>query len=333
LRAFLAVTFTFAGLQKLANPGFFNSHNPTSIQAQLAEAAHSSPISFLVVHLQHVAVPIGAVIALAEVAVGLGTGLGLYARVAAGGGLLLSLSLFLTVSFHASPYYTGSDIVFVFAWLPLVVAGSGGVFALDAIVDRLASKRAARGLHAGGAGEIDRRTFVLKSLTAGAVGGVAVLLAGLAASLGRLAGNSGGSSATSNTPSLGGQAQSTTTTPTSSGSPTSARAPAKVARPKGRRVGPAMDVPVGGGATFTDPSTGDPAVVVQPAAGTFVAFDAVCPHEGCTVMFYESADKFICPCHGSEFNGRTGALERGPATVGLTPIEITEGSDGDLYAV
>ena len=39
--------------------------------------------------------------------------------------------LFLTVSFHSSPYYTGSDIVFVFAWLPMIIGGAGGVLALD----------------------------------------------------------------------------------------------------------------------------------------------------------------------------------------------------------
>src|SRR5580693_3181891 len=42
LRAFLGFTFCFAGLQKLANPGFFDASNPTSIQNQLASAARIS---------------------------------------------------------------------------------------------------------------------------------------------------------------------------------------------------------------------------------------------------------------------------------------------------
>ena len=33
--------------------------------------------------------------------------------------------LFLTVSFHASPYFTGADIVFFFAWMPFIVSGGG----------------------------------------------------------------------------------------------------------------------------------------------------------------------------------------------------------------
>ena len=90
---------------------------------------------------------------------------------------------------------------------------------------------------------------------------------------------------------------------------------------------------VGGSATFNDPKTGDPAVVVQPAAGTFAAFDAICPHEGCTVAYAAPDRLFICPCHGSRFNGETGALVQGPATRGLTPITIAEGPDGDLFAV
>ena len=51
--------------------------------------------------------------------------LGLWTRIAAIGGAVLSLSLFLTVSFHASPYFTGADIVFFFAWIPFIVAGGG----------------------------------------------------------------------------------------------------------------------------------------------------------------------------------------------------------------
>ena len=39
LRAFLGFTFCFAGLQKLANPRFFDAADPASIQAQLAGAA------------------------------------------------------------------------------------------------------------------------------------------------------------------------------------------------------------------------------------------------------------------------------------------------------
>ena len=376
LRVFLGFTFVFAGLQKLANPGFFDASNPTSIQSQLASAARVSPIHALVSHLQHVAVPLGVVIALGELAVGAATLVGLWSRAAAVGGMLLSFSLFLTVSFHASPYYTGSDIVFLFAWTPLLVAGSGGVLSLDAMARDMARERSGLeptttvpisfevvqrvcgAFEAGtcramaGApcapapcpylraapsatpvpvlGAIDRRTFSLQGVFAATLAGAALLGAGLAAGIGRL----GGKSQTA-TPVV-----NPTTTPPSSPATTSGSsgttAPGgpsttPVTNPAGTRIGSASSVPVGGSATFQDPKSGDPAVVVQPAAGTFVAFDAVCPHEGCIVAYAASAGRFICPCHGSQFNGRTGAVENGPATRGLGKISVKEGPDGNLF--
>jgi thiosulfate dehydrogenase [quinone] large subunit len=91
-------------------------------------------------------------------------------------------------------------------------------------------------------------------------------------------------------------------------------------------------VPVGGAASFTDPGSGDPALVIQPNSGRFLAFNAVCPHAGCTVSYQPAAGMFVCPCHGSEFNGRTGDVIAGPAPRGLTPIRVTKGPGGQLYA-
>ena len=133
--------FLLCRLQKLANPGFFSASNPSSIQSQLAGAARRSPIHGLVAPLAHVAVPLGLFIAFAELAVGLGTILGLWTRIAALGGILISFGLFLTVSFHSNPYYTGSDIVFVFAWTPLLLAGSGGVLSADGLLAHLSRKQ------------------------------------------------------------------------------------------------------------------------------------------------------------------------------------------------
>ncbi len=380
LRAFLGGTFAFAGLQKLANPGFFDASNPTSIQSQLASAARVSPIHGLIGHLQHAAVPLGVAIALGELAVGAATLVGLWSRAAAAGGMLLSFSLFLTVSFHASPYYTGSDIVFVFAWTPLLVAGAGGVLSLDAWSRDIARTRAGAGpatmvpvpfevvqkvcgaydagrcrAMSGAAcepapcpylqrgpvessalppGVIDRRTFTLQSAFAGALAGVAVVGAALAAGIGRLAGNSNRSTSSGRPPSTLPPAAQSTTTP-SSGTPTTA-GPASpttkpVVQPAGTKIGPAASVPVGGAATFQDPKTGDPAAVVQPEAGTFAAFDTVCPHQGCVVEYSTQVKRFICPCHGSQFNGRTGAVLNGPAPTGLGRIPVKRGPDGQLY--
>lgn len=132
LRGFLGVTFTFAGLQKLANPDYLNAHSPTSVVGQMRLLQHSSPIGPLISLSTHAPTLVGLLIAFGELAVGLGTLLGLYQRAAAVGGAVLSLTFFLTVSWNTSPYYYGSDIVFVFAWLTLFGFGTGGVLSLDA---------------------------------------------------------------------------------------------------------------------------------------------------------------------------------------------------------
>jgi thiosulfate dehydrogenase [quinone] large subunit len=331
LRAFLGFTFCFAGLQKLANPGFFNAANPSSIQAQLAAAARLSPIHALVASLAQVAIPLGIVIAFGELAVGIGTLLGLYAKLAAAGGIALSAMLFLTVSFHASPYYTGSDIVFVFAWTPLLMAGAGDVLSLDAVLGGRAAEvgalRAAEGRGrraAGPSGEFDRRYVTTRAAAAGVAALGALVLGGLTAAIGRLA---GGGSQPEALPALGAAPPTRDSSTPSGRTRHGRRAPAG-----GTRIGPAAEVPVGGAASFRDPGTGDPAIVVQPRRGTFLAFDAVCPHAGCIVSYEASQAMFVCPCHGSEFNGRTGAVIAGPAPRGLTPIRIAEGPGGELYA-
>jgi len=89
LRAFLGVTFVFAGLQKLANPDFFRAAAPGSIQEQLQAALRTSPVPALVRPAAHDPVLFGTLIAVAELAVGLGTFLGLWSRVAALGGKAL----------------------------------------------------------------------------------------------------------------------------------------------------------------------------------------------------------------------------------------------------
>jgi thiosulfate dehydrogenase [quinone] large subunit len=375
LRAFLGFTFCFAGLQKLANPAFFRSSSPISIQAQLAGAARRSPIHSLLVSLGHVAVPLGLLIAFGELAVGLGTLLGLWARVAAAGGAAISFGLFLSVSFHSNPYYTGSDIVFLFAWLPFIAAGAGPLSA-DEVLSNLA--RTGRGLpsntvvpigfakvrelcgaYADGsctarhgeacepgpcpflahgaerlrpavAADLERRAFLAKTTAGAALGVIGVVGGSIVAAVGRLAG--GGSSA-SKTRTLGASSPSpSSTTPATRTTSPSSSTTRPASTPPGTRLGPASDVPVGGAAQFTDPASGDPALVIQPNGGTFLAFDAVCPHAGCTVQYSSQDSLFICPCHGSEFNGRTGAVETGPAQSGLTRITIAEGPDGYLYA-
>lgn len=334
LRLFLGVTFLFAGLQKLSNPDFFRSSSQISIHTQILGASHTSPIGSLLGHLVGAAPALGVLIALGEVAVGVGALLGLLTRVAAAGGTAIALSLFLAISFHSSPYYLGSDIVFAFAWTPLVLAGAAGAPAVDTWLARRAEPGAGTTASLR-PGEVSRGAVI------GLVAAGTAVLVGIVTGIGRVlapstttgaAGSLSGGGSTTTT-------ASTTTTPSSSTgpSPSTTTAPGATTttspRPKGTDIGSAASVPVGGSATFTDPRTGDPSLVIQHGTGQFVAFDAICPHAGCTVAYQSGADIIACPCHGSEFNPTNGDVTLGPATSGLTPIKVVRGSDGNLYVV
>jgi len=325
-----------------------------------------SPLHFVLGHLLRFSTPIGLVIAFGELAIGLGVLAGLWTRVAAAFGALLSLMLFLTVSYHASPYYTGADIVFVFAWTPLVIAGSGRVLSVDAWLN--GRRRADRGLGSGvpvtvpfatiqrvcgqyedgrcrarrgavcepapcpfldrppgpeapaeAAGRITRRQVVLSGTAGAALGAVGLAAAGAAAGIGRAV---GGAKPAPTAVSLHPTATAPTTGP-SGGSTTTT--------PPGRPIGLAKDVPVGGSAAFSDPTTRFPSLVIQLERGRFVAYDAVCPHAGCTVGYVPSQRIIACPCHGSEFNPDNGDVVQGPAATGLRRLTIAEGGDGELY--
>ncbi|MFC9460769.1 DoxX family protein [Streptomyces sp. NPDC056983] len=141
LRIFLGVTFIYAGLDKLTNSAFFHATGSGSIGEQMRGVRDISAIPAMVDLALKNPAGFGYAIALGELAVGIGTLIGLLARLAAVGGMLISLSLWLTVSWATEPYYLGNDLAYLMAWLPLVLAGAS-VFSVDAM---LAARRRARG--------------------------------------------------------------------------------------------------------------------------------------------------------------------------------------------
>ena len=58
-------------------------------------------------------------------------------------------------------------------------------------------------------------------------------------------------------------------------------------------------------------------LVVHDAKDHFTAVNIKCSHRGCDLNYEKSAQKFVCPCHGSEFD-LAGAALKGPATKPLT---------------
>ena len=55
-------------------------------------------------------------------------------------------------------------------------------------------------------------------------------------------------------------------------------------------------------------------IAVANIAGTFYAFGDTCTHRGCSLAEGDLEGTTVtCPCHGAEFDGRSGAVLRGPA--------------------
>ncbi|MEV7991142.1 DoxX family protein [Streptomyces sp. NPDC086077] len=135
LRVFLGITFIYAGLDKLTDSAFLQAAGSGSIGDTMRTVRDSSAIPALVDLALENPVAFGYAIAAGELAVGIGTLLGLLSRLAAFGGALISLSLWLTVSWASDPYYYGNDLPYMFCWVPLVLAGAP-YWSLDALIRR-----------------------------------------------------------------------------------------------------------------------------------------------------------------------------------------------------
>ncbi|KUL45577.1 hypothetical protein ADL22_12035 [Streptomyces sp. NRRL F-4489] len=124
LRLFLGGTFLYAGLQKLTDPAFPAASGHGSLGELLRQARDTAAVPQLVELAQRSPVAVAYALAGAGALVGLGTLAGLLGRAAALGGTLIALTLWLTVSRPATPYHYGSDLAYLLAWSPLLLAGA-----------------------------------------------------------------------------------------------------------------------------------------------------------------------------------------------------------------
>ncbi len=334
LRLFLGVTFAYAGIQKLSDPGFLHAGAPTYIGTQLHGFAAGTPGGFV---LRTLALPhpelAGVGVAVTEILIGLLVTAGLFTRAAAAGGLGLNLLLFLTASWHTTPYFLGPDLVFSFAWLPFVLAGAEGQPALDNLTGGNAAAIARRTRLSPPAGAPPEPASTRRVLLA-ELAGMAVAIAGISA-LARgtfhatrslAAGSSPGGSGSGASGAGGGGETAGASEGASSGSGSGG---SKVP-PGAVRLGSGKRLPSGQAATYSDPADGSPDILIRDSEGNLKAFSAVCTHAGCTVGY--EGGVIVCPCHGGEYSAETGEVIAGPPPTGLAPKQVLE-SDGQVYAV
>ena len=357
LRLFLGITFIYAGLQKLTDPQFFNPTAAGYIGKQIAAFATGSPLhDFLVqVTIPH-AYLFGVLIAYGELAIGVGTILGFLLRPAAFFGMLISLMFFLTATWRVRPYFYGSDIVFFFGWLTLLIAGPAytGLPTLDAIIvprllSRVSSERRAQlarvlsfivGIGETPAPDLEVVTQAGQPVAAGHGKQTptmrrqqqARLLAEQARKsrrnflMGALTGGAGvlGLVWLWNTlhlfpgdaPVNTGTGSSTTT---GAGTATTSGTPSA----GGTTIAQVSAVQNNSSVNFTIPSNNDPGILVRLNNGQFVAYDATCTHAGCPVDYDPSSQLLICPCHGAEFDpSKSASVVQGPAQTPLTSVSI-----------
>jgi len=360
IRFFFGFTFLYAGIDKILDPTFFDPNSPTSITAQLAAFARTSPVAFLIKPVEPLAVPLGILIALAEIAIGLGALSGLAFRLAAAGGVALSLLFFLTASWSTHPYYFGADLPYAFGWLALAIAGTGDLLVprfvteLGAAVEsaapwgqRVGSSAAASGFrpprYLDEEPSASRRIVVQTGLLAVAtlaVGALALPVRILRkADTAQTADNSGDTSASASPDAGGtgtGAGSSATAAPGSTsapGGPTSA--PHATASPgvplTGLTVATTAQVDARGAVRIRVPTSapaslpaGDPAMIVKLKNGGYACFDTVCTHEGCRVGWDAADGVMLCPCHGAAFDPNNhAAVLQGPTNQPLLELPIT----------
>lgn len=82
-----------------------------------------------------------------------------------------------------------------------------------------------------------------------------------------------------------------------------------------------------GDRTLSQGLKGDPTYLIVKDSGEIADFglNAICTHLGCVVPWKASADRFVCPCHGSQYNNE-GKVVRGPAprSLALVHANVTE---------
>jgi thiosulfate dehydrogenase (quinone) large subunit len=317
LRAFLGVTFAYAGVQKFADPNFLHPGTPDYIGTQLLGFERGSPIHPVLGLFAHVPVLTGIGIALLEIAIGLGTLLGVAGIAFAALGLLVNVTLFLSATWHVHPYFLGSDSAYAVAWAAL----------LAGLIDarRVRKRVPVHGTRRQRAAAAGRPPIARREFLRGAAVGVGTVVLGMGATAWA------GSQARAR-PRL--RTATPTRIPSKRGGPAHSGASPPIAAPKGTPIAKLDALAVGAAVGFTDPGSGEPSVLLRPTANSVEAFSRICTHAGCPVQWDPGSKLLVCPCHGAEFDpARNAAPVAGPASTPLRRIPVAvDSATGEILA-
>ncbi|MEO8972793.1 MAG: TQO small subunit DoxD [Ktedonobacteraceae bacterium] len=353
LRLFLGITFIYAGIQKLTDPQFFSPSARGYIGKQIIGFATGSPLHTF---LTNVAVPhasfFGYLVAYGEIAIGLGTLVGFLLRPAAFSGMLISLMFFLSATWRVFPYFYGADIVFVFCWITMLLAGpmNTGLPSLDELwVIRLLANMppAEKKMYAPALAfliGVSEKPVASTQEYAQVQGQSRQLPAGASKRAPQKNRYSAEQYARESRRNFiwgivtGGGAMlvvawfwnlahtadtTVPTAPSSSGSTTTGASSTPAAAGSGSTIAQVSQVQNNSSVNFTLASNGDPGILVRLNNGQFVAYDATCTHAGCPVDYDPGSQMLICPCHGATFDpSKSAAVVQGPAPAPLTNVPI-----------
>jgi thiosulfate dehydrogenase [quinone] large subunit len=150
LRAFLAAIFLFGSYAKFTYPDFFDPNASFGFKSSVDSARHGTPLGGLMGPLSDHASVFGHITAVAELLIGLGLLVGLLTRVAALGGIVLVVTIVLSIDWPEVKEYTGNGGWFtsvdlaVAAALSVFLLGGAGPLSLDGAVGALRRRSRAK---------------------------------------------------------------------------------------------------------------------------------------------------------------------------------------------